>query len=419
MKITKDVKTNFPIFKYNPGLIYLDNSATSQKPKAVLTAITNFYQKSNANISRGSYPLAAEAEWMYNKAKLKISSYFGTKEDEIIVTAGCTHSVNLLSQMIKNSGWVNQNHEIIVTQMEHHANFLPWKNLAKQTGAKLVIWPIQKNGRLDLDWLKNNLNQNTALVAVTHICNSTGVINPIQKIAKIIQKAIQKTPQKPLLCVDGAQAAAHHQINFEEIGADFYYFSAHKMYGPTGVGVLLGKSDLLQKMTPAEFGGGAIKTVSLEEFSLLDSPACFEPGTPKIAELIGLEASVIWLEKIKFNLKIDPENFITEITKYAVKKLEEIEEISIPIKPDFSSGIVSFLPNNQTKIHPLDLGIRLGLKQICIRTGSHCTQPLMQKLGYTQGTCRASFGLYNTFEDVDILAESIKEILKKAKAVQG
>jgi len=400
-------KHQFPIFSTYPDLVYLDNAATTHKPQAVVDAVNQTYTQTYANIGRGNYPLAATAENLYESARERVAQYIGARMDEVIFTAGCTDSVNQLATMMQYSKHITAGDEIIITQMEHHANFLPWQQLATRIGAHIKIWTVDAHGELDKNWLRQNIHEKTNLIAITHVCNATGVVNPVHKIIQEITSIKNGGKNTKLgrviTVVDGAQAVAHHTVNVREIGCDAYVFSGHKMYAPTGIGVLYGQTDFLQNLTPAVFGGGAVELVRNTEMQLRPRPWCFEPGTPKLAEANGLAAAIDFLNNFA-----DKEAHIADITKYTINQLRQSKKVDIVAHPDqHLSGIISFVPRT---MHPLDFGTLLGMRNIAIRTGSHCTQPLMHALGYTSGTCRVSLGLYNDHQDIDRFITQLKKI---------
>jgi len=405
MSITS-IKNEFPIFKNHPRLVYFDNAATTQKPQYVLDAVNHFYTNSNANIARGSYPLAAQAEVEYLQSKTDIANFVNASVEEILITSGCTDSINKTVQLLEINKWICADCEIIVTEMEHHSNFLPWQQLAKRVGAIIKMWPVDEQGELERDWLEKNITQKTAVLAITHISNSLGTINAVQEVADLIRKHGQKTPfGRTLLIVDGAQAVAHHNVNVRELGADFYAFSGHKMYASMGVGLLFAKSEILQQLTPTEFGGGAVEYVRENDVHFVSSTEKFQPGTPNIAGAVSLAAAARWLQKNHQNRELD----IAKLTEYAAEKLQQLKNIEIIGLPNkYKSGIISFTVNNN---HPLDIGSMLGIKGIAIRTGSHCNQILMKKLQQEAGTCRISFGLYNTKEEIDFFVQELKLLL--------
>jgi len=396
-------KKDFPIFKNNPNLVYLDSAATSQRPKIIIDTLKNFYEKENANIHRGIYTLSEEATKKYEESRNKVANFIGALPNEIIFTKNATEGLNLLSHTIIDLILRGKN-EIVLTEMEHHSNLLPWQNFAKKYNFKLKFIPITENYELDYSKAKNLINKKTALVSFTWASNVLGTINDAEKLIFLAKS------QNALTIIDASQAVPHFKINVKKLDCDFLVFSSHKMLGPTGVGILYGKINLLKKMPPFIAGGGTIDSVDFNESVYLEPPRKFEAGTPNIAEVITLGNSIDYLNKIGFDYIQKHE---TEIFEYALEKLSKIKNIKIynPRK-NKSVPIISF---NLGEIHPHDVAHILNEKNIAIRAGHHCCMPLIKKLGIlgtckVSGVCRVSLSVYNTKEDVDKLIAALKEV---------
>ena len=394
--LASKVKSDFPIFN-NSDLIYLDNASTSQKPQAVLDAINSVYTKSNANVHRALYSLGTEATEKYEDSRKKIANFIGAhSEKEIIFTSGATESLNLLAYSLSSD--LGPEDEILISEMEHHSNIIPWQQLAKRTGAKIQYIPISVDGELDLSEENNLFNSNTKIVSITHVSNVLGTINPIKKISSMAHQ------YGAVLIIDGAQGAAHKKINVKDLGCDFYAFSGHKMLGPTGSGVLWGKLNLLDHMEPFMSGGEMIDKVTMTSATWNEVPYKFEAGTPNFIQAIGLGAAVEYLESIGMDQITDHEK---ELTSYALNKLQTINNIKIHGSGNNRIGVVSF---NIENIHPHDLAQFLNEYNIALRVGHHCAQPLLSKLNETS-TARLSTYLYNDEQDIDKLCSALQEII--------
>ena len=395
-QLASKVKSDFPIFT-NSDLIYLDNASTSQKPQAVLDTINSVYTKSNANVHRALYSLGAKATEEYEESRKKIANFIGAdSEKEIIFTSGATESLNLLAYSLSSD--LSPEDEILISEMEHHSNIIPWQQLAKRTGAKIKYIPITQNGELDLSESNNLFNSNTKIVSITHVSNVLGTINPIEKISSMAHQC------GAILIIDGAQGAAHKKINVKDLGCDFYAFSGHKMLGPTGSGVLWGKFDLLDHMEPFMGGGEMIDKVTMTSATWNEVPYKFEAGTPNFIQAIGLGAAVEYLESIGMDEITDHEK---QLTSYALDKLQKINNIKIHGSGSNRIGVVSF---NIENIHPHDLAQFLNEYNIALRVGHHCAQPLLSKLNET-ATARLSTYLYNDEQDIDKLCTALQEII--------
>ncbi|HLG24665.1 MAG TPA: cysteine desulfurase [Candidatus Nanoarchaeia archaeon] len=395
-----ELRKDFPILDrkvHGRDLVYFDNAATSQKPKSVIDTIDFYYKNYNANVHRSIHSLGEQATEEYEKSREKVADFIKSPlPQNIIFTKNSTESLNLLAYSLTSK--LKQGDEIVISQMEHHSNFVPWQQLAKQRGLKLNFIEINKNIELDEESIKKNITKKTKIVSVMHVSNAIGTINPVEKITKIAHE------NNALMIVDGSQAAPHISLNMEKINSDFYVFTGHKMLGPTGVGVLYGKKEQLENMHPFLYGGEMINEVKFEGTTFNKLPWKFEAGTPNISEAIGLGAAVDYLQNTGME-KIEEHD--REITEYAVKRLGEIKGITI-YGPKKRGPIVSF---NIKGVHAHDVAQILDSVGVAIRAGHHCCMPLMSviKVG---STARASFYLYNTKEEVDKFIEGINKVKK-------
>jgi len=391
----KDIKKDFPIYQ-DPDLVFLDNASTTHKPQAVLDAVNSLYSNANANVHRALYDLGSKATERFESARNKISKFINSNQTkEIVFTSGATESINLLAHSI--GGTLLPGDEILLTEMEHHSNIVPWQLAAKRTGAIIKYIPLTEKGDLDLSNPNQYFNSNTKIVSITHISNVLGKINPIKDLAKLAHN------NGALLIVDGAQGAPHLKINIQDLECDFYVFSGHKMLGPTGIGVLWGKLDLLNKMEPFMGGGEMIDTVTMESSSWNDVPYKFEAGTPNFAQAVGLGAAIDYLECIGMDEIRKHEH---KLTNYAFERLVAINGLNIHGSLNNRAGVISF---NLDGIHPQDVAQFLNEDNIAIRVGHHCAQPLLSKLGETS-TARISFYIYNDETDIDKFCDSILNI---------
>ena len=398
------IRDDFPILKrkiYGKPLVYLDNAATSQKPFSVIQAIQNYYQNSNANIHRGVHYLAEEATTAYENVRKKTASFIHAKDHHsILFTRNCTEAINLVS-FSWGKKFLNRGDEILLTEMEHHSNLIPWHLLKNEKGIKLKFIPLDETGVLNLSKLSELLSPKTKLISLTHISNSLGTINPIKKIIDLAHE------KGALVLIDGAQSVPHIPVDVQDLNCDFLAFSSHKMLGPTGVGVLYGKRELLETMDPFMGGGEMIREVWLDHSTYSNPPWKYEAGTPNIADTIGFGAALDYLNHIGMD-KIQKHE--EELTRFALQKFSLEKNITVygPQNPEVHSGIISF---NLDGIHPHDVGTILDQEGIAIRAGHHCTQPLMRKLGVS-GTARASFYFYNTKEEVELLIQAIQKVFQ-------
>ncbi len=392
------LREDFPIFKVKMNskpLIYLDNTATTQKPKQVINSMKEYYETTNANIHRGVYKLSEQATEKYEEAHKTVAKFINADEREIIFTRNTTESINLLSYSLPSI--IKDRDEIVLTEMEHHSNLVPWQQLAKRNNMKLKFIKIKPDYTLDYEDAEEKITEKTAIVSITHISNALGTINDVKRIIAVAKE------KGAVAIIDGAQSIPHMVVDVKDLGCDFLVFSGHKMIGPTGIGVLYGRKELLERMSPFNFGGDMIKKVSYESAEWNDLPMKFEAGTPHIAGAIGLAEAIKYLEKIGMN---NIHLWEKKLLEYALEKIKQIPGIIIynsGLKN--SSGILSF---NFEKIHAHDVASIISDQGVCIRGGHHCAMPLMNKLGIT-GTSRASFYFYNTFEDVDVFIQALKK----------
>lgn len=392
-------REDFPILQRkinDQSLIYMDNAATTQKPKQVIQAISHFYENYNANVYRGVHTLSGEATEFYEDSRQKVANFINARQkEEIIFTRGTTESLNHLAQILAPK--IEAGDEILLTYMEHHSNIIPWQQLAQKKKAKLVYVDITEDGTIDLEDYKSKLNQKTKIVSFTHVSNILGTINPVQKMTEFAHE------KDAIVIVDGAQAVPHFKIDVQKLNIDFYVFSGHKMLASTGIGVLYGKKEWLEKLEPAEFGGEMIELVKEEESTWASLPNKFEAGTPNISGAIGLAAAIDYLEAIGME---NIHAYEDELFNYLYEKLIEIEGLEIYGLKDTAehAGVISF---NLDDIHPHDLATALDLEGIAIRAGHHCGQLLMRKLNVI-ATSRISLYFYNTKAEVDQVIQALK-----------
>ncbi len=383
---------------YGKTLVYLDNAATSQKPKVVIETLSDYYNHYNANIHRGVHFLSQKASQAFDDVRVAVQKFINApSENEIIFTRGTTESINLVAATFGRK-FIGAGDEIIISAMEHHSNIVPWQILCEEKGAKLRIIPVSDAGELQMDEFSKLFSPKTKLVAVVHTSNSLGTTNPIKEIIKIAHA--QNIP----VLVDGAQAVAHEPVDVQELDCDFFAFSGHKMFGPTGVGCLYGKMHLLESMPPYQGGGEMIRSVSFEKTTYNDVPFKFEAGTPNVADVIGLGSAIKYLSSIDREAARQHEH---ELMNYASEKLAAIEHVRLIGTASKKSSVVSFIIEG---VNALDAGMYLDTLGIAVRTGHHCTEPVMTRLGIP-GTIRASFMFYNTFEEIDRMVEGVKKAI--------
>ena len=397
MNIEK-IRAEFPILKKEINgkkLIYFDNGATTQKPRLVLDAINDFYSNKNANIHRGVHYLSQLATNEYESTRKSLQSYLNAKHlEEIIFTKGTTDAINLVASSFGET--LNKGDEIIISAMEHHSNIVPWQLLCEKKNLLLRVVPIHHSGEMNMDAFENMISSKTKLVAITHVSNTLGTINPVEEI---IEKAHFLGAK---VLIDGAQSLQHFQIDVQSLDCDFFVFSGHKVFGPTGIGVLYGKKEILEEMPPYQGGGDMIAKVSFEKTTFNDLPFKFEAGTPNISGVIGLGKAIEFIESIdKNNLSLHEQDLL----EYAQDKLLLIEGLQIIGKAANKSSVISFVIDG---VHPFDIGTLLDQYGIAVRTGHHCTQPLMDFYSIP-GTIRASFSIYNTRDEIDLFIEALKK----------
>jgi len=400
MKEDTDIRKDFPILNQEINgkpLIYLDNAATTQKPKVVIDRLSDFLSKENANIHRGVHYLSMNATTLYDEARSCVANFINAEnDDEIIFVRGATEAINLVARSFCNEK-LEPGDEILITEMEHHANIVPWQLIAGEHGARVVPAPITDEGEMDLDQFESLLNERTKLLAFVHASNALGTINPAKKMVEIAhRKGI------PVL-IDGAQAVAHQEVNVQDLECDFYVFSSHKIFGPDGLGVLYGRKELLNKMTPYQGGGDMIETVSFDGTTFRPSPERFEAGTPNISGAIGLKAAIDYINDIGWETIHEKESLLMN---HANESLGKIPSIKLIGTAENKVPVLSFTIDSA---HPHDIATILDTKGIAVRAGHHCAQPLMKRLGLS-ATTRASLSFYNKVDEINQLTEALKEI---------
>ena len=399
----QNIRSQFPILNQQVNgkpLVYLDNAATSQKPISVLDSWQKYYTEINANVHRGIHTLSQLATEEMELSRRKIQKFINAKNDfEVIFTKGTTEGLNLIAYSLTNL--IKENDEIIISYLEHHSNIVPWQMLCERTGAKLKVIPIDENGILQLDFLDENLSEKTKIVSVNQVSNALGIVNPIEEII-----AKTRANSGAMIVIDGAQSAPHFKIDVQEMDCDFFVFSGHKMYAPMGTGILYGKEEILNKIQPFHGGGEMIATCSFEKTTYADLPFRFEAGTPNVGGNIALGAAIDFIENIDQEHLQNHENALLD---YAQKQLLQIEGLKIYGEKAHRTGVVSF--NLEGIGISSDVGMILDKLGIAVRTGHHCTQPIMNFFNIA-GTVRASFAVYNSFEEIDILFEGVKKAQK-------
>ena len=393
----KNIKNDFPTFKSKEkNFIYLDSASTSQKPQSVIDSVSSYYDSYSANIHRALYEIGEKATDKYESVREKVRQFMNVPDSHsIIFSSGTTESLNLIAYAWGTKN-LNKDDHILITEMEHHSNLIPWQLLSSRSNASLDYILLNNDGTLELESLEKKILSKTKIISVSHQSNVFGTINPINKIIDEAKKV------GAITVIDGAQAVPHMKVDIENLGCDFYAFSGHKMLGPTGVGVLIGRKTILEKMDPFMGGGEMINTVTMEKSTWNDVPWKFEAGTPNIAQVIGLGAAIDYIEKIGIENIHQHEQ---ALLKYGLDILSQNENIVLYGNPEIRGAVIPF---NVKNVHPHDLAKFLDTDGICIRAGHHCTQPIMNRLGIN-ATARASFYIYNTKNDIEKLAESIKK----------
>lgn len=399
------IRQQFPVLHQqvnNRDLIYFDNAATSQKPLKVINALTEYYQGYNANIHRGIHTLAEKATKAFEQTRETIKDFINASAvEEVIFTTGVTGSINLVASSYGRA-FLKENDEIIISGLEHHSNIVPWQLIAEEKKAKIKVIPVTDAGELDLDAYKNLLSAKTKIVAVNHASNSLGTINPVKEIIQLAHAV------NAVVLIDGAQAGAHVEVDVLAMDCDFYCLSAHKMYGPTGTGILYGKKALLEKMPPYQGGGEMIKDVSFEKTTFNDLPYKFEAGTPNIADVIAFRSAIEFIKELGRETIAAHEH---ELLVYATEKVAALPSIKLVGTAQNKVSVLSF---NVEGVHPFDIGQMLDARGIAVRTGHHCTQPLMTRF-CIEGTVRASFSVYNTKKEIDQLVDALTRVISFMK----
>lgn len=394
------IRSDFPILSqevYGKPLVYFDNAATTQKPNVVIDAISEYYREYNANVHRGVHFLSNKASKAFEDVRVQIQHFIKAKNSlEIIFTRGTTEAINLVASSYGRK-FIGKGDEIIISEIEHHSNIVPWQMLCEQTGAVLRVIPALEDGTLDFDIYLNLLTTKTKLVAITHISNTLGTIVPVKKYIDAAH-----TKNIPVM-LDGAQASAHTEIDVQALGCDFYSFSGHKTFGPMGIGILYGREELLNSMPPYQGGGEMISDVSFTKTTYNDLPFKFEAGTPNVGDVIGLGKAIAYIKNIGISFIEDREK---KLLSYLTKRLEELGGITIVGTAPEKTSVISFLID---KIHPYDAGTIIDRYGVAVRTGNHCTQPIMDRYKIP-GTIRASLAFYNTEEEIDVLIEAIEKV---------
>ena len=398
------IREDFPILSrkvYDKPLVYLDNAATSQKPNSVIQSLVDYYEGYNANVHRGVHALSMEATDRYEEAREKVAKFINAESSESIIwTRNTTEGINLVAMTWAVDN-LKEGDEIVLSHMEHHSNLVPWQKVAKDTGAVLRFIPLNEDDTLDLSDIDSIINPRTKLLAIVHMSNSLGTINPVKELAAKARSVGAN------VLIDGAQSVPHLPVDVQDLDCDFFAFSGHKMLGPTGIGVLYVKRDVLETMNPFLTGGEMVLEVSYEKATWNDLPMRFEAGTPNIADAIGLGAAIDYLNALGM---ADVREHEKQLTKYALNAFKQFEEVDVfgPEDPELRGGVISF---HHPDIHPHDLGTVLDRQGVAVRTGHHCTMPLMRTLGVA-ATARASFYIYNSEDEVDLLVDALKETLR-------
>lgn len=392
----RDFRAEFPQLQrlvHGKRLTYLDSAATTLKPQVVIDRLQRFYSYEYGTVRRGVYLLSQEATQLYEGVRAKTAAFLNAETaDSIVFLRGVTEGLNLLASSLGQG--LAPGDEILVTEMEHHANIVPWHFVVQRTGAKLVVAPVKDDGSLDMDAFRERISPRTKIISVVHVSNALGTVNPVQEIGELARKA------GAIFIVDGAQSAPHMAVDVQAIGCDFFVFSGHKLYGPTGVGALYGRPERLEALPPFLGGGEMIDKVTFDTLTFEDPPHRFEAGTPQIAEVIGMGAAIDYVQEIGM---AEVAAHSDELLAYGTERMREISGVEICGVAPQKSGLIAFTMRD---IHPFDIGTLLDREGICVRVGTHCAQPILARFGHTS-TARASFGIYNTREDVDLLIDGL------------
>jgi cysteine desulfurase/selenocysteine lyase len=395
------IRQDFPVLDQQVNgapLIYFDNAATTQKPKSVIDALSHYYASDNANIHRGIHALAERATTAFELTRTKLKDFLNApSSDQVILTSGTTASINLVAQTFGRANF-SKGDKILISNLEHHSNIVPWQMIAEEKGAVIEVIPVDEDGVLDVAAYRNLLDATVKLVAVNHVSNAIGTINPIAEMIELAHAHGAK------VLIDGAQSVAHLEVDVQALDIDFFAFSAHKLFGPTGVGVLYGKRELLESMPPYQGGGEMIKEVSFEGTTYNELPYKFEAGTPNIADVIAFSAAIDYVNGFSKEVLFKQE---LALLAYATEQLKAIPGLRIIGNAPDKIAVISFVMDG---LHPQDMGVLLDKFGIAIRTGHHCVQPLMKRFGLL-GTCRASFAFYNTFEEIDLFVKALRRTI--------
>lgn len=393
------MKGDFPIFQKRANLVFLDTAASAQKPQVVIDSIAQFYSEDYANIHRGNYPLSEIASRRFEESRVSIAKLIGAKSNELVFCKNTTEALNLVAHSLHRSGIIKKGDEIILSPTEHHSNLIPWLMLEKYSGVKIKYLEINESGEITIDRIDDMVSDRTKIIALSHVSNVNGKQNDIKKVIQIARK------NGALTVIDGAQAVAHINVDIKDIDCDFYAFSAHKMYGPSGIGAIYMKEDIINKLEPMLGGGGIVTEVSLDDYQLKNGIQRFEAGTPAIAEAIGFATATEYLLNIGFKQITKHDQ---ELVEYAHIELSKIKEIKL-FSNEKSIGICSFTVDG---VSDFDIADELGEREICVRVGKHCAHPFVDKLG-ANTIIRASFGIYNKKADIDKLSTALREIISK------
>ncbi|MED7788291.1 SufS family cysteine desulfurase [Francisella sp. 19X1-34] len=403
----KKVRRDFPFLKQtinDKPVVFFDTGASAQKPQAVIDAVAEAYKFNYANVHRGVYSLSQEASDKYENVRLKVQQFINAKlSDEVVITKGTTEAINLLASSIGKS-MVSAGDEIVVTEMEHHANFVPWQMLCEDHDLIFKVAKVKDNGELDIENLLSLITGRTKVLAITLCSNVLGTINPVKEI---IEK-VKKINPNILTIVDGAQAVIHSKVDVQDLDCDFFVFSSHKLYGPTGVGVLYGKYDLLKKLPPYNYGGDMVDDVTIDKTTFALPPYKFEAGTPDIVGTIGFGQAIDYVNSVGID---NIASYEQELLKYATEQLKNIDGLRIIGEAQHKAGVITFVIDG---CNAGDIGELLAIKGMCVRTGKHCAHPLLYRMGVT-ATVRMSFGMYNTFEEVDLFIKALKKVISQLK----